>query len=146
MKLFAGHRPDVTPAQGAGILLAGVPIISNLLHVFGVFDLSKEQQQALEDTINWAVIFGGLLIGGDAVLRTARNHADAKRDAAALQSPAVPADSYKVPPVPSENDLDTGELADHELEEDGLPTDAQEFAVALEDGQPAVVQPSQRES
>ena len=40
------------------------------------------QQDALRDALTWSAVLAGLLIGGDATLRTARNVADAKTDAA----------------------------------------------------------------
>ena len=51
---------------------------------FGVGDLSAAQQDALSGALTWSAILAGLLIGGDATLRAARNLADAKTDAAAM--------------------------------------------------------------
>jgi hypothetical protein len=82
MKVFAGQRPDITPAQIAAVLVAGIPAVASLLAAFGVADLSKEQQDALTAVLTWAGVLAGLLIGGDATLRSARNLADAKRPAA----------------------------------------------------------------
>jgi len=56
--------PDFTPAQ----LVAGVPIIANLLNAFGVYSLTVAQQGALEDTIKWSVA----LLGADALIRIGR--------------------------------------------------------------------------
>lgn len=58
-------RPDVTPAQ----IVAGIPIVAELLHTFGVYDLSQAQQDSLSKTVTWAFV----LIGGDAVIRLGRN-------------------------------------------------------------------------
>ena len=45
--IFRGQRPDVTPAQVAAVLVAGVPAIATLLSAFGVADLTQDQQDAL---------------------------------------------------------------------------------------------------
>ena len=58
-------RPDITPAQ----IIAGVPILASLLRAFGVYDLSKEEQDALSNATTWAMA----LIAGDAVIRFGRN-------------------------------------------------------------------------
>jgi hypothetical protein len=87
---FTGQRPDVTPAQLVGLIVAGVPVIATLLRAFGVFDLSKEQEDALTNAVGWACGFGAVLLASDAGLRAARNAADSRRDAAALSSPAMP--------------------------------------------------------
>jgi hypothetical protein len=86
---FRGDRPDVTPAQLAAVLVAGVPAVATLLSAFGVADLSQEQQNALSDALTWCAILAGLLIGGDATLRTARNVAGARRDSAAYAAGAL---------------------------------------------------------
>lgn len=72
------NRPSLTAAQIVATLTAGVPIVSQLLLAFGVYTVSPPEQQALTNAINWAVPFAGLLIAGDAGLRAARNHAEAK--------------------------------------------------------------------
>jgi hypothetical protein len=58
-------RPDITPAQ----IVAGIPIIASLLRAFGVYDLSKEEQDALSDATTWAMA----LVGADALIRVGRN-------------------------------------------------------------------------
>lgn len=58
-------RPDLTPAQ----LIAGVPVIANLLAAFGVYSLSDVQQAALTDTLQYALV----LVGADAIIRVGRN-------------------------------------------------------------------------
>lgn len=112
MRLFQGLRPDLTPAVVIGLLIAGIPVLSNLLRVYGILDLSPEQEGALADTLKWAAIVAGALFISDAGLRAARNHADAKVQAAAMN----------VPPAVPVLDPDV----DH-LPEAGLPTDAEEF-------------------
>lgn len=61
----APHRPDITPAQ----IVAGVPVLANLLAAFGVYSLSAGQQAALQDTLGWALA----LLGADALIRVGRN-------------------------------------------------------------------------
>lgn len=58
-------RPDITPAQ----LVAGIPILATLLRAFGVYDLNKEEQDALSDATVWAMA----LLGADAAIRFGRN-------------------------------------------------------------------------
>ncbi len=81
--LFKGLRPDITPAQLVGLLVAGVPIVANLLRAFGLYDLTAEQQQALQDTLTWGAVLAGALFVSDAGLRSARNIASANGDTAA---------------------------------------------------------------
>src|SRR5690348_2309275 len=81
-------RPNITAAQIAGLLVGGVPIVASLLHVFGVYDLSKEQQDALTTALQWGVVAAGTLFGADAALRASRNHAHAK---------VATAEAYKAP-------------------------------------------------
>lgn len=59
------RRPDITPAQ----IIAGVPVLANLLAAFGVYSLSAGQQAALTDTLTWALA----LLGADALIRVGRN-------------------------------------------------------------------------
>jgi len=59
------HRPDITPAQ----IIAGVPVLANLLAAFGVYSLTAGQQAALTDTLTWALA----LLGADALIRVGRN-------------------------------------------------------------------------
>lgn len=82
-KVLSGNRPDITPAQ----LVAGVPVIANLLAAFHLFTVTQAQQDALTASIAWA----GALVLGDAALRIGRAHADAKVNAAALTPAALPA-------------------------------------------------------
>jgi 4-amino-4-deoxy-L-arabinose transferase-like glycosyltransferase len=110
--ILRGQRPDLTPAQLVGVALAGVPVIATLLHAFGVYDVSAEQQQALQDTVTWGGVLGGLLFASDAGLRAARNHADARRDAAALSAPTGP----QMLPEVDEEDEEDAQLADAPLD------------------------------
>lgn len=75
---MSGNRPKITPAQIGASLIAGIPIISNLLAAFGVYTVTPAEQHALTESMTWATAFASLLVLGDAGLRSARNHADAK--------------------------------------------------------------------
>jgi len=110
--ILRGQRPDLTPAQLVGVALAGVPVLATLLRAFGVYDVSPDQQQALQDTVTWGGVLGGLLFASDAGLRAARNHADARRDAAALSSPTGP----QVLPEVDEEDETDAQLEDAPLD------------------------------
>lgn len=124
LKVLSGNRPDITPAQLAATIVAGIPIFANLLHVFGVFDLSHEQAQALQDTITWGGVFAALLMGSDAALRVGRNHADAKVQAAAVSTTGEP-----IAPPASRLGGEGGELpGEDDLDGEDLPGDAEEFA------------------
>lgn len=108
-----GQRPDLTPAQLVGVALAGVPVLATLLRAFGVYDVSLEQQQALQDTVTWGGVLGGVLFASDAGLRAARNHADARRDAAALSAPTSP---HALPEIDEEDEADDAAIDDAELD------------------------------
>jgi hypothetical protein len=83
-KFLAGRRPDITAAQVGAMLVAGVPGIASLLAAFGVVDPTAAQQDALSGALTSSAVLSGLLIAGDAALRSARNVADAKTDSAAM--------------------------------------------------------------
>lgn len=96
MKVLAGQRPDITPAQLVAVLIAGIPALATLLSAFGIADLNAEQQNALADVLTWGGVLAGLLIGGDATLRGARNMADAKRPPAVASRDPEPTE-FSVP-------------------------------------------------
>jgi len=132
-----GPRPDVTPTQLLGVLLAGVPVVASSLRAFGVYDLSKDQQQALRDAGQWGAISAVGLFLSDAGLRAARNHADAQVQAASLTPVPSPAQDGLAgaslePPVGDDADGEglvndeEGALLE-ELDAGLLPTDAEEF-------------------
>jgi hypothetical protein len=118
--IFRGQRPDVTPAQVAAVLVAGVPAIATLLSAFGIASVSPSQQDALSEALTWCAILAGLLIGGDATLRTARNVVDGRRDAAAMQ-----AGSAGAAPAAASHDPEVDD-AEHAVS----LTDDEEFAYA----------------
>ena len=64
--LTTGPRPDITASQIVAMVLAGVPILAQLLRAFGVYDLGIEQQAALSDAVTWCGVVAAALIGGDA--------------------------------------------------------------------------------
>ena len=119
LSTLQGRRPDITAAQIAAVLVAGTPAIATLLTSFGVGDVNAAQQDALSGALTWAVVLAGVLIGGDATLRSARNLADAKTDAAAMTV-------GEVSPLASEDDLHDHE-ADFEEEDGDSVTDEEEF-------------------
>jgi hypothetical protein len=125
LSIFRGARPDITPAQFAAVLVAGVPVVATLLSAFGVADLGARQQEALADALTWAGVLAGALIGGDAALRAARNAAESRRDAAAMHAGAVMA------PLAA-GDLDDLEVDEHDLRlavsDDEEPADEAEIA------------------
>jgi hypothetical protein len=113
LNIFRGRRPDVTPAQVAAVLVAGIPALATLLSAFGIADMTQEQQNALADSLTWCAILAGLLIGGDATVRTARNMADAKRDTAAWMGGGTSGPSQ-------DTDVDAVELVLRAQDDDGL--------------------------
>jgi hypothetical protein len=133
MSMSFGVRPDVTPAQLAGVLLAGLPVAANLLRGLGLYESSKDQQQALHDAGQWGAVSATGLFLADAGLRSARNHADAQVQAASL-TPVPSRAQAGVPGAPVEppfaRRLDGIGLADEEerlleeLEVGLLPVDA----------------------
>lgn len=70
LDIFRGLRPDITPAQ----IIAGIPIIAELLHSFNLYTLTAPQQDSLSKAVTW----GFVLIGGDAAIRIGRNVAAAR--------------------------------------------------------------------
>jgi hypothetical protein len=131
VKIFQGTKPDITPAQVLGALLAGVPVLATLLHSFGVYDLSAEQQDALTKSIEWAGILAVALFGADAGLRAARNSASAKVEAAQLvvasAPPEMPAAAPYQPEMAPEDDLHGAAQANLDP---NLPDDVEEFGGA----------------
>jgi hypothetical protein len=159
--VVSGPKPAITPAQIAAGLVAGVPIIASLLSAFGVYTVSKPEQDALKQTVEWGVIFGGLLVGGDAHLRSARNKAEAAKHAAITvafgnRRAATPAPARTdsapaaAPPPPSASTMTRDALAaagppdadaDGPGDPDGVPhlvaTDPAEIAADKGDAGPA---------
>ena len=136
-KILQGPRPDITAAQIAAVLVAGVPAIATLLTAFGLGDLSTAQQDALSGALTWSAILAGLLIGGDATLRAARNLAVAKTDAAAMtagerlspddgvEDPATDFEEEETAPVSDEEEF----YADSQLQalEAAMPVDNPDY-------------------
>lgn len=139
--IFKGPRPDITPAMSGGFLLGGVPVIANLLRAFGVFDGSPEQEEALQQTIQWGVVGGLGLILGDTGLRAARNATDAKVQAAALAPVPPPAQGAAGAPVEPPLGLDVP--GEEDLDDLELPSDEEEFASPPPDETNMPVQESQ---
>jgi hypothetical protein len=123
-----GQKPDLTPAQ----IVAGIPIICNLLAAFNVYHVTPAQEDALTNAGTWAIA----LVAGDALIRIGRNHAAAKVSAAAVSNEGQPpvgppaAGMGTMAAVEQSPDLDTSQppLSEAELQAEGLPTDAEEAA------------------
>lgn len=75
-------RPDLTPAQIVGVVVAGVPIIANLAQAFGVWTATPAELDALQQAGGFAIAAAGTLFVGDAAIRVGRNVAQARVDAA----------------------------------------------------------------
>lgn len=58
-------RPDITKAQ----IIAGIPIVAEFGHAFGIYNLSQPQQDSLSHAVTWALG----LIAADAAIRFGRN-------------------------------------------------------------------------
>lgn len=56
--------PDITPAQ----IVAGIPILAEFGHAFGIYDLSQAQQDSLGKLVLWGIA----LLGADAAIRIGR--------------------------------------------------------------------------
>lgn len=66
------ETPDLTKAQKIAGLIAGIPLIVNFLSAIGMFELSNEGQEALEEMLTWAVAFASGLTIADAGIRIGR--------------------------------------------------------------------------
>lgn len=89
------NMPAVTRPQWVASLIAGVPIVSNLLAAFGVYHVTVLQQDALTQTMTWGSVFAAILVGGDAALRAARaKHIGSIQVAAEVGEPPL-ADSFE---------------------------------------------------
>ena len=75
-KISRAPGPTSPPPRSAPCSWPACPRVATLLTAFGVGDLSAAQQDALSGALTWSAILAGLLIGGDATLRAARNLAD----------------------------------------------------------------------
>jgi len=126
--MFTGQRPDLTPAQ----IVSGIPILAELLHSFGIYNLTQGQQDSLSKAATWALA----LIAGDTILRVGRGAAMSRVQAAGLVAGAgaMPAADEAVAPVASD-----GEPLP---QQENLPSDAEEFASPPPGSPP--VQPSQQ--
>ena len=130
---MSAQRPDFTLAQKIAAAAGGIPVLSNLLASFGLWAPNPAQQDALGDAVTWGGVLAGLLIFGDAGIRSARNVADARRDAAtAMASAAIvettpPAGAAAVDPETGLAELPGVEDPEVEDETD-LPDDDDELA------------------
>jgi hypothetical protein len=115
-----GMRPDITPAQALAAGLVGVPVVANTLRSFGVGGKTKQEVDALNSSVAWSGVVAGVLIGADALLRSARNVAAVKTEAMAMAA---------VAPMPvAMDDLDIEDPEASTILDDELPDDEQELA------------------
>lgn len=117
MSIIRGTKPDITPAQIVALLVAGVPVLSNLLFAFGIYTLSSVQADALTDTLMWGGAFAALLTFSDAAIRNGRNKRDGAVEAAAVMAQSAP----PLTPIT----MVTGHM---DMTGEALPTDREEFA------------------
>lgn len=76
------HRPAITKAQIIGL----VPVVLNVLAVYGIFTPSPAESDAL-----WQLmVAGGALFGADALIRVGRNVGDGLKARAIVAAPATP--------------------------------------------------------
>jgi hypothetical protein len=127
MKIVQGQRPDVTPAQLFALLGAGIPIVASLLAAFGVYDLTAEQQDALNKTVQWAGLVAIGLFGADFGIRAARNRADATVKSTALANPMQPPIGPIDAPMAVAASTPVAAAAPVAVQP-GLPSDEEEFA------------------
>lgn len=131
-----GPRPDLTTAQIAALVVGGLPLALALAHTVGVFDLNAAQLSTLTEALKWGAILSGLLIIGDAILRTARNGADARVKSTVLAAPVEPHDA-QAPAAAGETEdpltaleLATLDIVADLIIDDDLPSDDEETAAA----------------
>jgi hypothetical protein len=137
-KAVSGVRPDVTAAQIVALIIAGIPTIASLLHAFGVFTVTPAEQDSLTKTVEWGGAVAVALVGGDAVLRTGRNHADAKVAAAKHTADALTARGTTMSPgttaQPAPQGMTpapTGAKSPQATGEEAAPPTADEIEVAM---------------
>lgn len=118
LNIFKGIRPDITPAQVVGLLVAGLPICGTLGRAFGIFDMSPDQEAALSDALQWGGVVAGTLFISDAGLRAARGRADADVQAAAFFA------SNQTSPPGRDPEVDT-------VPDQDLPRDDEEFSSGI---------------
>ena len=115
-----GMRPDITPAQALAATIAGVPILASTMRSFGVGGRSKQESDVLNSALPWSGVVAAALIGGDALLRSARNVATVKTEAMAMA---------QVVPMPTAvDDLDLEDTEAAAILDDDLPDDDKELA------------------
>ena len=108
-QLTAGPRPAVTPVHVISVLIAGVPIVANLLAAFGIYHPTDDQQHALTQAMQWGAVFATALVGGDTGLRAARNLAGGPEHTI---TGAATASNDAASAVTAPDDADQGEDAD----------------------------------
>lgn len=114
-----GPRPDITPAQGLATVFAGVPIAANLARALGA-GRAPSDADAMKETIIWSGVVAGALVGGDAIVRAARNYASSRTEAMAMAPLAdLPLDPDEI----ALEDIEASAVVDEDL-----PGDDEELA------------------
>jgi hypothetical protein len=129
--IFTGQRPDLTPAQ----IVSAIPILAELLHSFGIYNLTQAQQDSLTHAATWAMA----LVAGDTILRVGRGVASSRVQAAGVVAGAGGTPAAQPPAAGAA--IAGGDDGATAAAED-LPSDAEEFASPPPGSPP--VQPSQR--
>jgi hypothetical protein len=126
MNIITGQRPDLTPAQ----LVSGIPILAELLHSFGIYNLSVSQQDSLAHAATWALA----LVAGDTILRVGRGVASSR-----VQAAGIVAGAGTMPVLPLTPAADPAAPAGDALPQtEDVPSDAEEFAAPPPGSPPAV--------
>jgi len=115
MNIISGQRPDLTPAQ----LVSGIPILAELLHSFGIYNLSVAQQDSLAHAATWALA----LVAGDTILRVGRGVASSR-----VQAAGIAVGATGMPTLPATPAGPTPPAGDALPQTEDLPSDAVEFA------------------
>jgi hypothetical protein len=119
LSTLRGPRPDITPAQTLATVVAGIPIAANVLRSFGVGG-KQADGEGIRESIIWSSVLAGALVGGDAIVRAARNYSSSRTEAMAM---APVADMPLDPDEIALEDLEAAAVVD-----DDLPADEEELA------------------
>lgn len=82
------NMPKVTLPQIIGLVVAGIPLIAQLLQAWNVYTVTLAQQAALSDVVQWGGAIAAALFIGDAGVRIGRSVGVGK--VLAAKEPTVP--------------------------------------------------------
>lgn len=133
---IAGPRPDLTTAQLVAVAIGGLPLAGTLAAAGRSGKLTRHQRRALRDAGRWGTILAGTLMISDALVRSARNRADAAVKSSLLATPGEAPDLRNQEPEligEVQDPLSPDELIPIDIEADlvldsDLPDDDEEFA------------------